>query len=91
MRKTKVGTSDNIIRRKPLAKLTLILSIVNLSSPRSSVFDTILGMYLDAADLLWNGAPDDSEADAADSDDMLSLNNNNGTVYIIYIVKTIVL
>jgi hypothetical protein len=48
------------------------------------------GIYLDAADLLWKGA-DDSEADAADADDMLSLNNNNGTVYIIYIVKTIVL
>ncbi len=90
MRKTKVGTSDNIIRRKPLAKLTLILSIVNLSSPRSSVFETMRGIYLDAADLLWKGA-DDSEADAADADDMLSLNNNNGTVYIIYIVKTIVL
>jgi hypothetical protein len=44
------------------------------------------GMYLDAADAEWNGAPD-----ASDADDMLSLNNNNGTVYIIYIVKTIVL
>ena len=86
MRKTKVGTSDNIIRRKPLAKLTLIWSIVNLSSPRSSVRETILGMYLDAAEAEWKGAPD-----ASDADDMLSLNNNNGTVYIIYIVKTIVL
>ena len=77
--------------RMAFARLTLILSMVNLSSPRSSVFDTMRGIYLDAADLLWNGAPDASEADAADSDDMLSLNNNNGTVYIIYIVKTIVL
>ncbi len=65
--------------------------MVNLSSPRSSVFDTMRGIYFDAADAEWNGAPDASEADAADSDDMLSLNNNNGTVYIIYIVKTIVL
>jgi hypothetical protein len=69
-----------------LAKLTLILSIVNLISPRSSVLETMRGMYLDTAGAEWNGAPDDSEAD-----DMLSLNNNNRTVYIIYIVKTIVL
>ena len=78
--------SLNMTLRIALAKLTLILSMVNLSSPRSSVLETMRGMYLDAADLLWNGAPDDSEAD-----DMLSLNNNNRTVYIIYIVKTIVL
>ena len=77
--------------RRAFARLTLMRSMVNLSSPRSSVLETMRGIYLDAADLLWNGAPDDSEADAADSDDMLSLNNNNGTVYIIYIVKTIVL
>jgi hypothetical protein len=63
--------SDNIVLRSPLAKLTLIWSMVNLSSPRSSVFDTIRGIYLDAADLLWKGA------EAADSEDMLSLNNNN--------------
>ena len=50
MRNTKVGMSDNIVLRIALAKLTFILSMVNLSSPRSSVRDTILGMYLDAAD-----------------------------------------
>jgi len=56
--------SERMTRRKALAKLTLILSMVNLSSPRSSVFDTIRGMYLDAADLLWKGAEAaDSEAD----------------------------
>ena len=62
MRNTRVGTSDNIIRRKALASETLILSMVNLSSPRSSVFDTIRGMYLDAADAEWNGAPDNDDA-----------------------------
>jgi len=52
--------------------------MVNLSSPRSSVRETILGMYLDAADAEWKGA-DDSEADAAEDAvaDILSLNNNN--------------
>jgi hypothetical protein len=41
--------------------------MVNLSSPRSSVRETILGMYLDAADLLWKGAEAaDSEAKADD-------------------------
>jgi hypothetical protein len=86
VRNTKVDTSLKMTLRIALAKLTFILSMVNLSSPRSSVFDTMRGMYLDAADAEWNGAPD-----ASDADDMLSLNNNNGTVYIIYIVKTIVL
>lgn len=59
--------SERMTRRKALAKLTLIWSMVNLSSPRSSVFDTIRGMYLDAADLLWMGA-DDSEAEAVADD-----------------------
>jgi hypothetical protein len=45
-----------------LAKLTLILSIVNLSSPLSSVRETILGMYLLDAEAEWKGAAD-SEAD----------------------------
>ena len=49
-------------RRKALAKLTLILSMVNLSSPRSSVFDTIRGMYLLDADAEWKGAPDNEDA-----------------------------
>lgn len=53
-------------RRRALAKLTLMWSMVNLSSPRSSVFDTMRGMYLDAADLLWKGA----EAAAEDADDI---------------------
>jgi len=44
-------------------------------------------MYLDAADLLWKGADDsdervDMESTAAD---ILLLNNNNGTVYIILV------
>jgi hypothetical protein len=60
-------------RRKALAKLTLSRSMVNLSSPRSSVFETILGMYLDAADAEWKGAAAADE----DADDILSLNNNN--------------
>jgi hypothetical protein len=62
VRNTSVGTSDNIIRRKAFAKLTFILSMVNLSSPRSSVFETILGMYLDDADAEWKGAPDNDDA-----------------------------
>jgi hypothetical protein len=61
--------------RRALAKLTLILSMVNLSSPRSSVFETILGMYLDAADAEWNGANVSVADDAAE--DIISLNNNN--------------
>ena len=80
MRKTKVDTSLKMTLRRAFARLTLILSMVNLSSPRSSVLETMRGIYLDAADLLWNGAPD-----ASDADDMLSLNNNNGTVYIILV------
>ena len=67
--------SLKMTRRKALAKLTLSRSMVNLSSPRSSVFDTMRGMYLDAADLLWKGAS--AEAAAEDADDILSLNNNN--------------
>jgi hypothetical protein len=53
------------------------VSIVNLSSPRSSVRETILGMYLDAADAEWKGADD--------VEDILSVNNNNEYVYIILI------
>jgi hypothetical protein len=48
--------------RMALASDTLILSMVNLSSPRSSVRETILGMYLDAADAEWKGAPDNDDA-----------------------------
>ncbi len=59
--------SDNIVLRSPLAKLTFILSMVNLSSPRSSVRETIRGMYLDAADAEWIGA-DDSVAAESDDD-----------------------
>jgi hypothetical protein len=40
--------------------------MVNLSSPRSSVFETIRGMYLLDAEAEWNGAADDAVADAAD-------------------------
>ena len=66
--------SERMTRRKALASETLILSIVNLSSPRSSVFETMRGIYLDSADAEWIGA-DDAVADA--DDDILSLNNNN--------------
>jgi len=62
VRNTKVGMSLRMTRRKALASETLILSIVNFNSLFSSVFDTILGMYLDAADAEWKGA-DDSDAD----------------------------
>jgi hypothetical protein len=48
--------------------------MVNSSWPFWSVFDTILGMYLDAADLLWKGA---DAAVAEDADDIFSLNNNS--------------
>lgn len=80
MRNTKVGTSDNIVLLSPLANETLIRSMVKLSWPFSSVLETILGIYLELADLEWKGA-DNSEADAAE--DIFSLNNNSGTVYII--------
>jgi hypothetical protein len=50
--------------RRALASETLILSMVNLSSPRSSVFDTMRGMYLLDAEAEWNGAADDAVADA---------------------------
>ena len=50
-----------------LAKLTLILSMVNLSSPRSSVFETMRGMYLLDAEAEWKGA----EAAAEDADDII--------------------
>jgi hypothetical protein len=43
--------------------------MVNLSSPRSSVFDTIRGIYLLDAEAEWNGAADDAVADAADAAD----------------------
>ena len=67
MRNTRVGTSDNIIRRKALASETLSLSMVNLSSPRSSVRETIRGMYLLDAEAEWKGA----EAAAEDANDIV--------------------
>ena len=66
MRNTKVGMSERIVRRMAFAKLTLILSMVNLSWPFSSVFETIRGIYLDAADAEWNGA--EAAAEYADDD-----------------------
>jgi len=57
--------------RMALASDTLILSMVNLSWPFSSVFDTMRGIYLDTAGAEWKGA----DADAAD--DIFSLNNNS--------------
>jgi hypothetical protein len=68
--------------RRALASDTFILSMVNLSSPRSSVLETMRGIYLDTAGAEWNGAADASDADA---DAMLSLNNNKGMVYIILV------
>ena len=62
MRNTRVGTSERMTRRRALASETLILSMVNLSSPRSSVRETIRGMYLLDAVAEWNGA-DDAVAD----------------------------
>lgn len=67
MRNTKVGISLKMTRRKALAKLTLILSMVNRSSPRSSVRETIRGMYLLDAEAEWKGA----EAAAEDADDIV--------------------
>jgi hypothetical protein len=53
--------------RRALAKLTLMWSMVNLSSPRSSVRETILGMYLLDAEAEWKGAEAaDLEAKADD-------------------------
>lgn len=49
VRKTSVGMSANIVLRRALARLTLILSMVNLSSPRSSVLEMTRGMYLEDA------------------------------------------
>jgi hypothetical protein len=48
--------SLKMTRRMALAKLTLMRSMVKLSWPFWSVFETMRGMYLDAADLLWKGA-----------------------------------
>lgn len=73
MRNTKVGTSDNIIRRKAFAKLTLMRSMVNLSWPFSSVRETMRGIYLLTAEAEWKGAPDNEDA----AEDIFSLNNNN--------------
>jgi hypothetical protein len=58
--------------RRALAKLTLILSIVNLSWPFSSVLDAIRGIYLETADTEWKGA-DDSEADTAEDIDIIDI------------------
>ena len=66
MRNTIVDMSLKMTLRMALASDTLMRSIVNLSSPRSSVFETMRGMYLDAADLLWKGADDSDDAVADD-------------------------
>jgi frataxin-like iron-binding protein CyaY len=65
--------------------------MVNLSWPFSSVRDAIRGIYLETAEAEWKGAPDSAERadDDATAADILSLNNNNGTVYII-LVKQLV-
>ena len=55
--------------RRALASETLMRSMVNLSSPRSSVFDTMRGIYLLDAEAEWNGTADDAVADAADAAD----------------------
>lgn len=51
VRKTRVGISDKMMRRSALAKLTFILSIVNVNIPPSSTRDTSRGIYLDDANL----------------------------------------
>ncbi len=48
--------SDKMTLRRALARLTLMRSMVNWSWPFWSVFETIRGMYLDAADAEWKGA-----------------------------------
>ena len=53
-----------------MARLTLIRSIVNLSWPFSSVFETIRGIYLEAAEAEWKGAADSDADAAADADDI---------------------
>ncbi len=53
--------------RRALASETLMRSIVNLSWPFSSVFDTMRGIYLDAADAEWKGAPDDDADEEPDN------------------------
>lgn len=58
--------SERMTLRRALASETLMRSMVNLSSPRSSVLDTTLGMYLLDAMAEWKGAADDAVADAAD-------------------------
>ena len=54
--------SERMTRRRALASETLMRSIVKLSWPFSSVFETMRGMYLEAADAEWNGAPDNEDA-----------------------------
>jgi hypothetical protein len=54
--------SERMTLRRALASDTLMRSMVKLSWPFWSVFDTMRGMYLDAADLLWKGAPDNEDA-----------------------------
>ena len=87
VRNTKVGMSLRMTRRRALASETLMRSIVKLSWPFSSVLETIRGMYLETAEAEWKGALDSDERadDDATAADILSLNNNNGTVYIILV------
>ncbi len=68
MRNTRVGTSERMTRRRALASETLILSMVNLSSPRSSLREMIRGMYLLDAVAEWNGA-----AAVEDADDIIGI------------------
>ena len=80
--------SLRMTRRRAFASDTLIRSMVNLSWPFSSVRDAIRGIYLETADTEWKGALDSDERaddDDATAADILSLNNNNGTVYIILV------
>ena len=58
--------SERMTRRSPLASETLMRSMVNLSWPFSSVFETMRGMYLELAVLEWKGA----EAAVAVADDI---------------------
>ena len=62
MRNTSVGISERMTRRRALASETLMRSIVKLSWPFSSVFETMRGIYLDTAGAEWKGAPDNEDA-----------------------------
>jgi hypothetical protein len=62
--------------------------MVNWSWPFWSVFETMRGIYLDAADAEWNGDADDAEAVAAE-DIVAILNNKRYVLYILLLIFVI--